>query len=374
MRTQLAALLITAACNSGEVAVPGGTGHGGSSGGGSSGGSSGEGSGGNEGGADNTPPSAPDVIILPEGASHVDDLRCDVTQAAPDADGDAVSYAMSWAVDGAAWTGPTTTEAWTGDTIAAGNTAFGETWTCTVVPTDGTDDGAPGSASTALGCGDADGDGAADEGCGGEDCDDTDDTVHPGAIDDCDGRDLDCDGVDGVLGALDLGGGDWFSVDEDEALTLSGNGEWTIEAWLWLDGSALTGSDQFPLFDKKLEYGANSTYTDYSVFLQEGQLYWGTGSSSDTCAWLIVPMVELDRWVHLGMVMDVVEESKGDKQLYVDGELVADCTFSVRSGDTPGRGSPLRLRLQRSARAPARRARLRALLQCRPLQQRGLHA
>ena len=53
--------------------------------------------------------------------------------------------------------------------------------------------GTPGLANPSC-CADADGDGYDDEACGGTDCDDTDDSVFPGADEWCDALDNDCDG------------------------------------------------------------------------------------------------------------------------------------------------------------------------------------
>ena len=104
----------------------------------------------------NTAPSAPVVTISPASpVEAVDDLWCQVTAGATDVDGDAVSYTVSWEVDGASF-GWATTTTWPTDTIDAAETAAGDRWTCTAVPTDGTTAGATATASVTILAGDVD--------------------------------------------------------------------------------------------------------------------------------------------------------------------------------------------------------------------------
>ena len=91
----------------------------------------------------NTPPSATSVLISPTApVAGLDDLYCNANDS--DADGDLVTMSYVWDVDGV-----TTTNV--SDTVLATDIANGEVWTCTVTPNDGTDDGAPQSASVTIG-------------------------------------------------------------------------------------------------------------------------------------------------------------------------------------------------------------------------------
>ena len=103
----------------------------------------------------NTAPAAPGVSIAPGGPIEGESLLCDVDTASADADGDAVSYTMSWSVDGASYPrsadlGPSTS-VWTDDSTEGADNSEGEVWTCVVTPDDGTDTGTTGSASETIG-------------------------------------------------------------------------------------------------------------------------------------------------------------------------------------------------------------------------------
>jgi hypothetical protein len=101
---------------------------------------------------DNTPPAAPGLSISPASPTAGDSLVCDVDSASGDADGDTVTYTMSWTVDGVAYSaggtsgsgatfiGPGSTT-WSDDTVDGGDVDLGQVWVCTAVPNDGDDDG-----------------------------------------------------------------------------------------------------------------------------------------------------------------------------------------------------------------------------------------
>ena len=91
----------------------------------------------------NTPPTAPVVAIVPPNPHSTHALTCVVQTPSEDADGDPVTYSWAWAVDAV--------DQGVGDvTVPASATSTGETWTCTVTPSDPFEDGPPGSAAVTV--------------------------------------------------------------------------------------------------------------------------------------------------------------------------------------------------------------------------------
>jgi hypothetical protein len=84
----------------------------------------------------NAAPTAPGVSIAPELPADTTDLVCGYSPSS-DPDGDALTYAVSWRRDGAAWTGATASTALPGDTIPAEVTRQEDIWTCEVEASDG---------------------------------------------------------------------------------------------------------------------------------------------------------------------------------------------------------------------------------------------
>jgi hypothetical protein len=91
----------------------------------------------------NTLPIVYNAMVTPsDPLAGADDLLC--SGQSGDADSDPVTLSYAWDVDGA----PSCAA---GDTVPASETSDGETWTCTLTPDDGFDEGASVSASVVVG-------------------------------------------------------------------------------------------------------------------------------------------------------------------------------------------------------------------------------
>ena len=97
----------------------------------------------------NSAPSAVGVAIDPALPLINQDLVCTVDTPSTDADGDTINYSFSWTVDGAAYTGATSTT-WPKDTVPGTDTTENEVWECTATPSDGTASGASGTDSVTV--------------------------------------------------------------------------------------------------------------------------------------------------------------------------------------------------------------------------------
>lgn len=97
----------------------------------------------------NTAPVPPTLVATPSPIEGLDDIYCEVTVDADDADADDVALTFAWTVDGVAYTDATTT-AYAGDTVPAATISAGEVWQCSVSSTDGFEDGAVVTSSTTV--------------------------------------------------------------------------------------------------------------------------------------------------------------------------------------------------------------------------------
>ena len=88
----------------------------------------------------NAAPSGAAIAIEPAAPGDDDDLACVLITEATDPNGDAVTYRYAWSKNG-------TDAGLAASTVSAALTTGGDTWTCTVTPTDGTLEGAPTSAT-----------------------------------------------------------------------------------------------------------------------------------------------------------------------------------------------------------------------------------
>ena len=82
----------------------------------------------------NSPPTAPTVVISPGSPERDENLTCEIVSPSSDSDGDPIDYRYNWYKNGVVTSD-------TSNVITSDLTGDGETWECRVTPNDGIDDG-----------------------------------------------------------------------------------------------------------------------------------------------------------------------------------------------------------------------------------------
>ena len=98
----------------------------------------------------NSVPGAPTIDLTPNSPVTTDTLYCNVTTNSTDADDDAVNYTYEWYNNSVLFKSTRNTGTLY-DTVGNGNTTKGEVWNCTVIPNDGTVNGAKASDTVTIG-------------------------------------------------------------------------------------------------------------------------------------------------------------------------------------------------------------------------------
>ncbi len=239
----------------------------------------------------NSPPSAPGVLIAPSDPVAGDSLVCQVATPSTDADGDPVTYVYAWDVDGTAYTDTTTTTG-PGDTVPAGITTVGETWTCTVTPNDGIDDGPTGS-----------------------------DTVTVGSASLC---------PDGNCALRFDGGSDYVEVPD--APTLEGGGRaLTVEAWVYYDSVT---SNCMTTVRKGTSASATYDYWLHKNYSPGDSLYWGSWTGWTAQAF---GAITAGSWYHYAGTYD---PASGTAAIWINGAMLSSTTAS---GTPTANADPLRI-------------------------------
>src|SRR5687768_1868734 len=101
---------------------------------------------------------------------------------------------------------------------------------------------------------------------------------------------------------------------------------------LWFYNTDTSNNRIRPIITRLLEESKN---TDYAIFLENGNLIWGTGESTDSCAWSRIAEPSRNAWHHIVVTYSTVNGNTGTKEIYLDNTLVKTCNF-IEKADPPG--------------------------------------
>jgi len=228
-------------------------------------------------------PTAPEIAISPEDPLYGEDLVCSILTESTDADGDAVTYAWAWTVDGA-------DAGVDGDTVSGDQVSAWQTWSCTVVASDGTHDSDPASAEVTT-------------------------------LDECvSGEFLGQQGVLPIQPDADILG---LGVD---------GGGLTLEGWFKPAAANAT------LFYKGVaDSSPTSVNLDYALLTANDgvDVHWATGwSGTGDCDYRVVAdALTIGVWQHVAATADT---ETGAKQLFIDGVLIDACQMDTKNASADG--------------------------------------
>ena len=220
----------------------------------------------------NTAPTKAVVAITPSEPSPGESLVCGVTTAATDVDGDTLTSSVAWTVDGAAYTGASTTTI-SGDTVPSGETEDGEEWACSVSVSDGTAATRSAVADVEVGPVDRDKDGVLED----DDCDDYDPTSLTVFTDpECDDFYLADNGVtvvcpDAAVGASGLVGGVTYTKRDRTLLSKA-----TAKDYATSCTSGITGMSR--MFFRNSTFNENISTWDTSSVTTMDQMFDGASA------------------------------------------------------------------------------------------------
>ncbi len=245
----------------------------------------------------NRAPSAPGVSITPASPTDEDVLTCVIDTESVDPDGDTVTYAYAWSVDGV-------DAGVSAASVNAALTEVGQAWTCVVTASDGEYESSSGSASVEVG-----------NGCG---------------------YALHFDGVNDYALAADVGGLAPTSV--------------TVSAWVRMDAAAwgVAWAKKSDAQSGWWMYGAYLSPSGY-YFKAQNEVFVSDGASFAQLEGEWASGVGV--WNHVAQVYD---ELTGDHDVYLNGVLVDSRSYGsglynpggtdelclgCDSGDPGGRGN-----------------------------------
>jgi hypothetical protein len=114
------------------------------------------------------------------------------------------------------------------------------------------------------------------------------------------------------------GSSSYMSVGANSTLDL-GQGAGKQMTVFLVESQKGPGSGYQPVIDKS--NGTGSSNVDYTVAIENSKLFWGTGDSNDSVAWMGITKPSVDTFHIVAADMNATASASGTKDLWFDGSL-----------------------------------------------------
>lgn len=129
-------------------------------------------------------------------------------------------------------------------------------------------------------------------------------------------------------GAYSFGGSAYMSTPSTSSLTVGTGAGKQLSVSLWYYGTHSDTTSRALLAKREANASAS---TDYIFMIEANTILWGTGTSTDSCAWQRVTEPSRNAWHHIVGTIDQTGTTTGTKKFYIDGVLQDTCTYASKA-------------------------------------------
>ena len=126
------------------------------------------------------------------------------------------------------------------------------------------------------------------------------------------------------------GTSDYVDAGNNPSLNLGTGAGKQLTISLWYYAKGISTSAQFLIAKRE----ASSLLTDYCIFTEGNVLVWGTGTVTDSGAWMYVSEPSRSTWHNVIVTLNQTGTASGTKSIYINGILGKTSSYAAKGSVT----------------------------------------